>query len=104
MWCNPFQPMNDDLDGDDQQAQGNIKASKCDTGSITENSEKKYSLKKSRIPDPKSASSNFGGSHLGDVPLYQGTLDEAAEHQVCIMSSQTPLLCPFLSHISWYRA
>ena len=98
MWCNPFQPMSDDLDGDDGKVQGNIKASKCDTGSITEHSEKnekKYSPQRSTAPDPRSISSNFGGSHSGDTPLYQGTLDEAAEHQVCIIPKH--ILFPFLS-------
>jgi hypothetical protein len=72
MWCNPFQPKDDRKEL--RQALPVKSSSKC---------------------QKKVSSSNYfmtSGSEVKDTPMYQGTLDEAAEHEVnlCII---LPVYC-----------
>jgi hypothetical protein len=78
MWCNPFQPK------DDRQALPVKSSSKCDASAMTDAEEKGSQNQK------KVSSTNYSmtsGSEVKDTPIYQGTLDEAAEHVVilCLM-------------------
>jgi hypothetical protein len=77
MWCNPFQPK------DDRKELGQVppvkSSSKCDASAMTDAEEKGSQNQK------KVSSANYfmaGGSEAKDAPMYHGTLDEAAEHEV----------------------
>jgi hypothetical protein len=87
MWCNPFQPKDDRKEL--RQALPVKSSSKCDASAMTDAEEKGYQNQK------KVSSSNYfmtSGSEVKDTPMYQGTLDEAAEHEVnlCII---LPVFC-----------
>jgi hypothetical protein len=77
MWSNPFQPK------DDRKELGQVaplkSGLKCDASAMTD-AEEKGTLNQKKV-----SSTNYSmtsGSEVKDTPLFQGNLDEAAEHEV----------------------
>lgn len=77
MWCNPFQSK-DDLKESGQVPHAKS-SSKCDASAMTVAQDKESENQKKVANSYYSMTS---GSEVRDTPMYQGTLDEAAEHEV----------------------
>ena len=74
MWCNPFVSMTDELeDTADVKSIKSINSNKCDQESMTN-----YTKESDRT---------YAVSTEGDTSFLQGSLDEAAEHQVSIVQN-----------------
>lgn len=77
MWCNPFQQEDDNKKSD--QVPPIKKGLKCDASAMTDAEEKGP---QNQIKVSSTNYSMTNGSEVKNTPMYQGTLDEAAEHEV----------------------